>query len=470
MNMPVLILLAAALLSGCATYQPRPLEPARTAAAFESRTLDNPELKKFLEGNLGREITSWPPKTWDFRLLMLTAFYYNPELDVARAQWAVAEARKITAGQRPNPSFGFTPQHHSRTAGGLSPWTLGFNLDIPIETAGKRGYRIARAGSLTEAARLNIATVAWKVRSRLRTGLLDLYAAGRAETLLRREQSVRAELVKALRRRLDLGEVSRPDVTQAEISLAQAAVLLRETQRQKAEARVRVADALGLPVTAIEGITLSPDIFAARLPPPPPREARRQALLNRSDILALLAEYEASQAALQLEIAKQYPDIHLGPGYQWDQGDNKWSLGFSVTMPILNRNRGPIAEAEARRKETAARFDALQAAVIGEIDLALRGYRAAVDKLETAEGLLLSQKNRWKSVEALFAAGETDRLTLLSAVLEQEVSALVRQDALVRAERSLGVLEDALQRPLPQVEPLPVNVETDPRPEKENRK
>jgi broad specificity phosphatase PhoE len=30
------------------------------------------------------------------------------------------------------------------------------------------------------------------------------------------------------------------------------------------------------------------------------------------------------------EIAKQYPDIHLGPGYQYDQGVNKWTLGFSV--------------------------------------------------------------------------------------------------------------------------------------------
>jgi len=27
------------------------------------------------------------------------------------------------------------------------------------------------------------------------------------------------------------------------------------------------------------------------------------------------------------EIAKQYPDITLSPGYEFDQGDNKWSLG-----------------------------------------------------------------------------------------------------------------------------------------------
>jgi outer membrane protein TolC len=52
-----------------------------------------------------------------------------------------------------------------------------------------------------------------------------------------------------------------------------------------------------------------------------------------------LQDYTASQAALQAEIAKQYPDLRLGPGYDWDQGDHKWLLlGISLTLPILNRN------------------------------------------------------------------------------------------------------------------------------------
>jgi len=34
---------------------------------------------------------------------------------------------------------------------------------------------------------------------------------------------------------------------------------------------------------------------------------RRQALLNRPDLLGALAAYEATQAELQLEIARPYP-------------------------------------------------------------------------------------------------------------------------------------------------------------------
>ena len=59
----------------------------------------------------------------------------------------------------------------------------------------------------------------------------------------------------------------------------------------------------------------------------------------------MLAEYQASQSALQLEIARQYPDVQLGPGYEFDQGDNKWMLGLGVTLPVFNQNQGAIAAA-----------------------------------------------------------------------------------------------------------------------------
>ena len=83
---------------------------------------------------------------------------------------------------------------------------------------------------------------------------------------------------------------------------------------------------------------------------------RRLAALNRSDILGALADYAASQSALQLEIARQFPDMHIGPGYLLDQTDNKWTLGATLTLPVLNQNQGAIAEAKARREEMAARF------------------------------------------------------------------------------------------------------------------
>ena len=152
-------------------------------------------------------------------------------------------------------------------------------------------------------------------------------------------------------------------------------------------------------------------------------------------------------AALRQEIAKQYPDLHVSPGYAFDQGENKYSLGLSLTLPVLNQNRGPIAEAVAKRREAAAGFTSAQAKVIGEIDQALASFRGARRKLDTAEALLASQRKRQQAAEASFKAGATDRLELLQTQLELTNGELSRAGALFEAQTAIGQLEEALQHP-----------------------
>ncbi|MGB9711784.1 TolC family protein [Dissulfurimicrobium hydrothermale] len=213
---------------------------------------------------------------------------------------------------------------------------------------------------------------------------------------------------------------------------------------------MQLADAIGLPVSALNNVHIS---FGFMKEFPSARDIhlqtiRRQALLSRPDILGALSEYAASESALQLEIAKQYPDIHLGPGYTFDQGDNKWAIGLSITLPILNSNKGPIAEAKARYKEMSAKFIALQAKIIGEIDRAFAGYKSALRELETADSMLSAKKEQLQSIQMMFEAGETDKLSILSIQLECYSTTLLRLNALVNVQQSLGMLEDALEHPL----------------------
>src|SRR5204862_2361235 len=95
----------------------------------------------------------------------------------------------------------------------------------------------------------------------------------------------------------------------------------------------------------------------------------------------------AAEAAFQTEIAKQSPDVHVNPGYEYDQGDNKWSLGVSVELPILNQNQGPIAEARARREEAAARFNALQSKVLADIERAVEVFHVSEENADTLKSL-----------------------------------------------------------------------------------
>jgi hypothetical protein len=72
-----------------------------------------------------------------FHLLTLAAYYYHPDLDVARARSRIARAAIITAGARPNPTLRTAREISANPPNGDSPWILRFTLDLPIESTGK---------------------------------------------------------------------------------------------------------------------------------------------------------------------------------------------------------------------------------------------------------------------------------------------------------------------------------------------
>jgi cobalt-zinc-cadmium efflux system outer membrane protein len=341
---------------------------------------------------------------------------------------------------------------------------------VPIETAGKRGYRKAQARHLSESARLNIATAAWQVRSNLRTSLIDLTAARQREILLQKQNAIQEKIVRAFEQQLQAGAVASSETTLMQIALAKGRLDLADARRQSADAQVRVADAIGVSVKAIDGVNLAFDL-GARHPDASElmsSEVRGQALRGRADILGALADYAASQSALQLEIAKQYPDIHLGPGYQFNNGDHQFTLALTAELPILSQNQGPIAEAEARRTAAAAHFTELQAKVITEIDRAVAGYRVAQENLSTLEELAAAQKKQNESVEAQVKVGAADQLALLNSRIELGANELVQLDGQVKAQQAFAALEDALQRPINTIKPALIEAQPQ-RAKKENK-
>jgi outer membrane protein, heavy metal efflux system len=448
--LPLLLgLVSAVLLPGCARFTPEPLSPAKTADAFDERSLQNPELRAFVQNASTNSADSWPPPEWDFEQLSLVAFFYHPELALARAQLGISEAGEKTAAQRPNPTAAVAPSYNTTTAM-ASPWLLVASLDVPIETAGKRGYRQAQAAHLSEAARLSVAATAWQVRARVRAALLDLIAAQRKTALLQAQLEIQQEIVHRMEQQFEAGAVAQFELSPARIAASRAKVDLADLQRQEIDARSRLAEALGLPSRAVKDARISPapftrldarELFTA--------EVRREALHSRADIFAGLETYAASESALQLEIARQYPDVHWQPGYEFDQGDNKWGpFGFTIELPVMHQNQGAIGEAMARRNEAAEKFKALQARVIAELDRAVANWRSTGTNVAVINELLSQQRERATRLEQQVTAGAAERLELLNAQLEVRVIELAALDNQIKLQQAVGALEDAVQRPL----------------------
>src|SRR5204862_2817828 len=126
--------------------------------------------------------------------LTLAALYFHPELDVARAQAAVARAAIVTAAERPNPTISLPVEHKSEA----HPWISVLGFDVPLETAGKRGLRRKRAEELARAADFEVAQRTWEIRSAIRAQLVAVRSAGESADVLRRQRDVQQDIVQAL--------------------------------------------------------------------------------------------------------------------------------------------------------------------------------------------------------------------------------------------------------------------------------
>ena len=453
----VITVLAAAVTTGCVHYVPKPIEPAANAASLDQRTLTNPALAQVAQS--AESTQRWPPPMWDLSALTIAALFYQPDLALARANWDVARAGILTAGERPNPAVAAGPGYNSSTpAHTITPWILNLNLDFTLETANKRGYRVAQAQRLSDSARFTIAATAWNVRARVRQSLLDLFAATQIAGVLSRQQQIQENNVTLLQRQLAAGAISTFEMAQARLALDSIRLSYADAQRQQADARARLATAIGVPLTALDGIPLAFEPFTAVTSPIAADAVTRTALVNRADVLSALSDYEATQSSLQLEIARQYPDVHLGPGYQMDQNSNKWTILAPFIAPVFSRNRGPIAQAEARRSAAANQVTAVQARALGAVDRALAAYTTARDKLATADQLLEQVRTLEMTAENQLRAGEISQLDL--GLIQSELASreLFRFEALTQVQQAIGDLEDAMQRPIDiPANPLPEN-------------
>ncbi len=433
------------LLAGCAVqrYTPAPLDAGTTASQFESRSLADAGLRFFEESNLGYPVSPWPPKSWDLQTLSLAALYFNPALDLARARLATAEGAIVTAKARPNPTFDLVP-------GVPAPYLLTQDFLFLIETAGKRGRRVQIAQNLDQAAQLDLADSAWTVVMGVRLALLNYVATSRNLEVLRSEERDRGDQVAILEQVLSAGEITRLDVDFARMEASKTQVAIRTAEGQTADARAALAAAIGIPVAGLDGAEFS----WPNMDTPPPLESlsadqvQRDAVLNRLDIRRSLAQYAAAEAAVHSEIAKQYPNFNIGPGYTYEERNSFFTVGFSTSLPVFNRNQGPIAEAEGRRKEVAAAFVQTQAQVIARSERALAVYTAALKEVGEAQSLYQLQENQLQVVQQSIRAGAGNRLSLDAVQIQLSVLARARLDALGRAQRALGDLEDAVQRPL----------------------
>ena len=229
----------------------------------------------------------------------------------------------------------------------------------------------------------------------------------------------------------------------AHADLVTAQRRVTDARGRRGQADASLAKALGVSTAAVADLRLAP---ALELSDPNWRSMREQAPLTRKDVLRAVVDYDLAESALRTEVARQYPEVHVGPGYTYDHGIQKIPFNLTLVLPPLDLNRAAIAQAAAKRTEAGRSLEAVQAAVLAAADQAAVSLATArqAEQLARDRDLPIARRAAQGSA-AMVRAGEGDRVDDLAA----QAALLDAEQALLDARRvhraAILDLEDALR-------------------------
>jgi outer membrane protein, heavy metal efflux system len=442
------LLLLATPVVGCASYHAAPLAPEVIAGRYASRGFDADAVRTELARIAPTAV--WDGQTWDRLSLFAAALAANPSVAEARARAASAQAAARAARAGPAVSLTLTAEY-ARNPPESSPWLYGVTSDVPLDIGARRGARVSAAQFVALAARYDFSEAVWLTRMAIRRALAERILAAREEQIGEELMRLRERQVSALERRFEAGEAARSELERVRTEASVDARHMTDAEGRLIAARLALAQALGVSSAAIDNAPLTWDGFDS---PVAPEEAevtrlREAALLARGDILRAAAAYDQAEAELRGAVARQWPELHLGPGYTWERGLVKLPLSVGLTLPSLDLGRNEVRAAEAHRTEAGAHLEAVVAGAQSAIDGALSERAAARGALvRVREADLHAARLAAEQSDREIADGAIDRVDWAAAQVGLRLAQLAEVDALRRVHEADASLEDALRRPL----------------------
>ncbi|HTO73770.1 MAG TPA: TolC family protein, partial [Gemmatimonadales bacterium] len=427
--------------AACATYQAAPLDPAARPRVYNARSTTDSGLIAFRTAAGESPVSS----TWTPSDVALAALYFQPSLDEARARLKAAEAAEATAGARPRPGVNGSLERNLSSSTEDSPWGVQLSGTFTVELGGKRGARqaIARAG--TVAAEASLRAAAWDLAMAARQSALVAQAARGRYQDADRELAAGDSLLPLLESRYREGAASQTDLAQvrSDIQSTRLEKQLFEVLWRQAESGV--AGQAGMPPSQLRAVTLAGESLPACGPLVDlPRDSLQYlALASRWTIAEALAEYQVAEGRLRLEIAKQRPDLELGPGLFFDHGITRFLVNFA--LPALpGGNTGPIGEAEAARRTAATHVAVVQEAVLIDVDGALEQCAGLSRGLAAADSFEAAARAREQLAAAAYQRGEVTRLEVGFARLAAVRATLAHNEAIRRGWMARARLEGSV--------------------------
>lgn len=315
------------------------------------------DLRSFRAPESSEEITSPPEEParteaktsgpMTLRRALALALERSPELASFSWEVRVREGQAQQAGLRPNPELEGELEEFAGS-GDLKSFDTSEStllLAQTFETAGKRGKRRTAAERGTEVAGWEYEAARLRVYASVVKAFTGVLAAQERVAVTEELVKVAESSEEAVGRLVSAGATPSVERTRAGVEAATARVEVAAARRALKAARAELASTWG---------ATSPDFTRAdgkieAVVSPPSLDTLRKNLARNPELARWDAEIVRQDALVALEDARRFPNVTAGAGVKHlaEVDETAMVAGFSIPLPLFDRNQGARAAARA---------------------------------------------------------------------------------------------------------------------------
>lgn len=362
--------------------------------------------------------------TWRF---VQTALEQNPESRAAaeRGEQARATANAMSA-----------PLYNPEIEGGFEqfknddrrPSKYDVGVAMTVDLGGKRSAKAQTGSAFADAAFADAQRIRLDVTRRLISGIAAVATGREREKNAQAQDDAARQFSETAERSFRAGDVGKPDVDIAQLSLMEA-----QTERRAAEAELLSAelDLQQLCSCDVKDAPTLPDLIPA---PPQLGATEMDQLLDRSlDFAIARARVGAARGELDFAQRARVPDPTLSIGIGQEDGQQLYRLSLSIPIPVLNTGEAEAIAANRGLAATQLDLEKIRREAAARVKSAYAAYVAAYANLQSWRGQgSAAVAARFNQLRRLLAAGELTTTEYL-VQLRETLSAASRGLAIERA-------------------------------------
>ena len=383
--------------------------------------------------------------TYDLPSLEALAMESSRALLAARDQVSAARSAVDSAAAFPNPELEYLGGNTRARSPGVIPGSAtSLTLTQPLDMPWRRSARIGAAEAGLEATTASTRAFEADLVARLRARYFELLRR-EAELKNANEDMLLMESVRSrIAKRVDTGDAPRFELIKADAEALNAQKTAQAAGFRVEQARSLLRQAVGGALPAdfvLAGAASVPDV-------PSLAGLRRQLGDSNPELARARAEMVRAQKQLDFQRAQRWPDLALKAAVNQDPEMRASQFGVVLTVPLWDRRRGPVGEAEAQLSRARNELEANEFALGQNLEVAYQQYEIAQTQVVALEsGIVRQAEAALKVAEAAYRFGERGFLEVLDA---QRVYRAARSELIAaRYELATSWIEIERLRALP---------------------